>query len=80
MSVADQTASLMQCYPNPTAGLLHFTSNCVQVQVLSINGRVLEIHQGNLNSINLSHLSSGMYFIRASDHFDTTNVSKVVVK
>ncbi|HLV13929.1 MAG TPA: LamG-like jellyroll fold domain-containing protein [Xanthomarina sp.] len=73
----------LRVYPNPTNGILNLSSNLdteVLVTVYDLNGRVLldtSCNQ-NSNSINISHLNSGVYILKLKTELG--EVSKRVLK
>jgi len=61
-------------YPNPASGTLHLVgTNVEQVQVYSVSGKML-INAGVTNSLDVSSLAVGLYFIRINN----TNVLKFI--
>ena len=72
-------------YPNPTAdGLVLATSNGVaisEVRLVDINGRLLEVLEFHIDkevSIDVSHLASGIYFLRIKDDNGTSMMKKFI--
>lgn len=53
-------------YPNPTSGLLIIENHAdlKRVSVADVNGKVLQIFNNNFQSIDISELISGIYFLR----------------
>ncbi|MCQ2284570.1 MAG: T9SS type A sorting domain-containing protein, partial [Bacteroidales bacterium] len=64
----------VEIYPNPAENTLFINFdnnqyNVSNIQLFDINGRLISSEQveANVNSINVSNLTSGCYFIRLSD-------------
>lgn len=54
----------INCYPNPTNGLLYFESQDIEgVRVVNTKGQLCYSQEGHLSSINISHLEKGVYII-----------------
>lgn len=66
--------SSLTIYPNPTNSQLNFSTTCDLVQVYSVNGSELLSVQ-NTNSIDVSDLASGMYYITITAEGTVTNSS-----
>ncbi len=69
------TSNDFTLYPNPVSSILHITYNtnqaCDQVEIFDVFGRKLLERKSQPESINISSLNSGMYFLRIE-----TNQSK----
>lgn len=72
-------------YPNPSSGVIHFSSNTnitenVQVSVLNLFGQQVEtfIINQQVSTIDLSHLSPGTYFLVLS-HSSGQFVERVII-
>jgi len=73
-------------YPNPNNGLFTINLNKVQVEnsnieITDINGKVIYSENNNTEktkTIDLSHLSPGMYFVKVSD--EVSNYYKKIIK
>lgn len=67
LSVADVDNLNFNVYPNPTNGILHFTSKTSldRIAIYSVLGKELVNTSENLEQINISHFASGMYIIKA---------------
>jgi hypothetical protein len=62
-SISENNLSNIQIYPNPTSGLVFIDSNnLIDVSAYSIDGRLIETF-GKTNQIDLSFLSTGVYFL-----------------
>lgn len=81
-----ENEELFRVYPNPTNGSINIRINNyngkASIKVVDINGRVvLENNSTDFNiekSINLSHLSAGMYIIKVSA--DSLNFTEKIIK
>lgn len=74
-------------YPNPSTGIYTITSNNFQlekIEVYDVTGKIIStennLHVTNNNSVlNLTHLSSGLYFVRITANNQTT-IKKIIKK
>ena len=84
-NVGEYGQKVLSLYPNPTQGMLHLNADLqgrTEVKVLDLNGRALKHYVVNgLNALrlNVSDLSSGVYFISVSNE-GSTMVSKFVIE
>ncbi len=65
LALEDEKGSLVKISPNPVQNILFieaFEPFTEKLSVFSIDGRIIQIFQPN-NSIDLSHLSPGLYFL-----------------
>jgi hypothetical protein len=76
-AVIPTTTTSATVYPNPTSGLVTFTNlnGATSVEVMNLAGQVVLNSNLNNNSIDMSQLSSGIYFAKVGN-----DVVKVVVK
>ncbi len=72
-------------YPIPADNLLYLNNsntNAHTIEILSLSGNVLLTHQiddaSQWSSVNVSELSSGMYFLKVSDDYDF-HISKIII-
>lgn len=74
---SDFNGSKVSFYPNPVNDFLYFTEELQNVNVYTINSQ--KIHQAtNVASMDLSRLSSGMYFLKTEKNDGTVVVSKII--
>jgi thiol-disulfide isomerase/thioredoxin len=76
------TANSFAMYPNPTTGLLNFTTQePVDVTVLDLTGKVVFTAKGieNGGSVNLGSLQSGMYIAKVNG-LTSERIEKIVVE
>jgi hypothetical protein len=70
MSIPSEIPSILNdnfsIFPNPATNILHF-SEAKTYKILDIQGRVLMQSSTERNSVNISELSEGMYFIKFED-------------
>ena len=59
------TLSNLNIYPNPTTGTLNLSANAQRVEVYSQIGSLMAVYE-NVNQINISNLSEGIYFLRVT--------------
>ena len=59
--------SEVSAYPNPTKDILNFNANELidTIEVYNITGKVI-LKAENVDHINLSHLTDGMYMVKIS--------------
>jgi hypothetical protein len=80
-SIKDTPGDKVKCYPNPTLGLLNFTEPISGIiSCTDITGRLLKSFTAkNINHIDLSSLSKGIYFINVKQmNFDTFSYKIVI--
>lgn len=72
--IEDPAASVsLNAYPNPTSGMLHVTGVNGNTEIVALQdalGRALDVdvrYDGSIITINMAHLSPGMYVLRAVD-------------
>ena len=68
LSVNDNSAELLELYPNPTAGLVNIKSEKIrEYQIYSAEGRLLKTGTltTGLNQINITDLNSGTYSLKS---------------
>ena len=76
-------------YPNPARDILHFSANGlgqeIQVQLLNVQGQVVyhtslaEYIEGNVEQINISHLTKGVYMLQLRGN-ESVVTKKLVVR
>ena len=72
-------------YPNPSSDYINIQSNTVikDIEVIDLAGRCVR-HATNVDdntySLNISSLSSSIYFVRVKDENDHTLISKIIKK
>lgn len=74
-SISESTeAMLISAYPNPVRDIVTLdltgTNLPVQVEIIGMDGRIMESHQLNasVNQINMTHYASGIYLIKATSN------------
>lgn len=72
-----ENGSYITIYPNPTTDIINLSAP-VNIQITNVNGEV--VYKGkNINSLSLSTLSNGFYFISLSnEHGEVIQRSKIV--
>ena len=63
--VEDATPSNLTIYPNPTTGTLNLSATAQRVEVYSQIGSLMAVYE-NVNQLNISNLSEGIYFLRVT--------------
>ena len=85
MGVNDYQEASFSLYPNPANGVVHVTSDALHVtnvEVFDIYGKChLSRVSGKESTITLdvSHLSSGVYFVRLYSNTDNVVVKRLIV-
>ena len=84
-SVNETSNSITTVYPNPTNNLLNIdistslnTTENINIMIVDITGKTVATHQlkiGN-NTVNISHLANGMYFIKSDEGGTATKFIK----
>jgi hypothetical protein len=72
----------MTTYPNPVVDVLQINSEVkiFQYQLISIQGAILKEGTPNQNSIDLSQVSPGIYFLQLTDENGQTKMQRIVKK
>ena len=84
-AIPEQTAPILQVYPNPTSGMIkvYANINIEAIQLISLAGQVvrhLGINQGFIN-IDLSVLAEGTYFIQTKMKGEESwQIDKIIVR
>jgi hypothetical protein len=73
----DVTFQNLKFYPNPTNGFLYFDFTVKQVWVTDISGKTLARYE-NVEKIDFSHYSKGIYFLKIINEIGVNVVTKVV--
>ncbi|MDA7803622.1 T9SS type A sorting domain-containing protein [Crocinitomix sp.] len=79
--IEDESTSLLTVYPNPTAGIIQINYKGVfSYQITAVNGEIIVAGNSvDVDLIDLSNLSNGIYFIRVN-HLEGSSIAKVVKK
>lgn len=70
-------------FPNPTNGIISIASTnseLAQVQLYDCLGKLVKIQNSNFDTIDLSNLSSGIYFCKITDNFGELEIKKIIKK
>ena len=73
----------LKFYPNPARDVLHLSgSDIVQVDIINISGQLVQSMKMNgvETSIDISHLNSGIYMLKAVDISNRSTVQKLIVE
>lgn len=69
----------VKIYPNPVKNILNISGNNIDaVEVFSLNGKRILTQNSNMNSVDVSALANGMYFINVIGNKGSTTVKKFV--
>ena len=80
-STEDELEELISLYPNPADQKLSIdiSQSVSGVQILDANGKVVLVPEGNLNSIDISQLENGLYFVKFVSN-DWKSVRKLIIQ
>lgn len=79
-SVDDFDKSNFSIYPNPTSSILNIKSN-IKINKLTVyNLRGQKVLESNLETINVSNLTSGIYMLQIMDEKGRTTIKKLIKK
>nr|WP_314490363.1 T9SS type A sorting domain-containing protein [uncultured Chryseobacterium sp.] len=81
LSVDDIQKEIAAVYPNPTTGIVYFKGEekIKSAEIASTEGRVIKF-QNNPEQIDISNLSSGVYFLTVKTISGRTTVKKIIKK
>lgn len=67
----DENFEMLEIYPNPTEGLIHLSNNFNGKDFILLNSKGLEVKIGVVNDdqIDISLISSGIYFLKIDERF-----------
>ena len=80
VSTSDNTTTSINVFPNPTNSYLHLDiDRAFRAKLKDMSGKlILEIN--NLSTIDISYISSGLYFLEIDNDFDHSFTTKKVLK
>ncbi|MBQ2187294.1 MAG: T9SS type A sorting domain-containing protein, partial [Bacteroidales bacterium] len=65
---AEQTVKPYHCYPNPTSDRIFIDISpdveCAQVDIYTLDGRLLHSQSSNFETVDMSNLEPGIYIIK----------------
>ena len=64
--VTENVESLLSIWPNPASETLNLKGDMTQVQIYSIDGRLVMSLEKGFESINVSDLAKGSYLLKAT--------------
>jgi photosystem II stability/assembly factor-like uncharacterized protein len=72
--ISELSATEISIYPNPARNTLNFSGlvNSAEVSVYNLQGSLIFRHQLSGNSLDVSNLKTGMYFIKIDSETETT--------
>ncbi|TDI69057.1 MAG: T9SS type A sorting domain-containing protein [Bacteroidetes bacterium] len=81
LSVNDNFLLDFSVYPNPTKGILNIQSktSISQIEIYTLLGQLV-LSNSNKNTIDISSVSQGLYFIKVKDENENIGTKKVVKK
>ncbi len=75
LSVTETSSQDFYIYPNPTSDILNFSKELPDVKIYNAYGQMIESKMINTNSMDVTNLANGIYFIRWGQ-----TIKKFVVK
>ena len=77
MEESSETTTI-QVWPNPTTGILHIESDAIdKVEVCNLVGQIV-LTAKKVETIDMSHLEKGIYFLMVSYNDERKNVTKII--
>lgn len=85
LSIQDSAENHFALYPNPTYNTIYIQSNLnsdFEINVFDVVGKKILHKTGNQNieSLDVSHLSKGVYFVRIRDMKSNLTQTKKIIK
>lgn len=65
-------------FPNPATDIIHFTKSAIKIEVMDVAGRNISFSKIDPTTIDISTLSSGVYFLKMINKDKTIAVGKFV--
>lgn len=65
-------------FPNPATDIIHFTNSPIKIEVMDVAGRSISFSKIDVTSIDISTLSSGVYFLKMINKDNTIAIGKFV--
>ncbi len=80
VGIDDAELASLEIYPNPTSGLLNINSpeEIDQVQILNLQGQQIRTENGNVRTLSLTDLSSGVYMLKVITKSGASSMQKIV--
>ena len=79
-----QFKNQLSVFPNPTSDIINIKANINLVinklYIYNLNGRLLKESTTDLNKINISELSKGIYLLKVVSNEDKTAVFRIIKK
>jgi len=75
--ISDITNNNLQIFPSPTSDILYFSTE-MPYEIIDLQGKLLLKNEKAVNSVNISSLPSGTYFVTL--HTETGKVVRKVIK
>ena len=77
MEESSETTAI-QVWPNPTTGILHIEADAIdKIEVCNLMGQIV-LTAKKVETIDMSHLEKGIYFLMVSDNDGRKNVTKII--
>lgn len=76
--VDENTESLLSVWPNPVSETLNLRGDLTQVEIFSLDGRLVRSLNNGFENINVSELSNGGYLLKATLKNGVVNTQKFV--
>jgi len=80
LSTAEVAFNDVNLYPNPVKNTLHISkiTNIKSLEIYSIQGQVMLMQKSQFETVDMSKLSSGLYFVKLTDSANRSNTFKIV--
>jgi heat shock protein HslJ len=81
LSITEQKLQHIKIYPNPTNSIIHLNSQnnpIIKIQMFNLMGRLIKSIKNNLESLNISDLSNGLYILKIETEYGP--VTKKILK
>lgn len=82
VSIRDNKANALRLYPNPAVNDLYISGKTTQskVEIYNVVGKQVKVYGNILQSIDVSDLNTGVYFVKLTDVTGKTVTSKFIKK
>ncbi|WP_430413095.1 T9SS type A sorting domain-containing protein [Kordia sp.] len=80
LSTQEVVFSDVNLYPNPVKNTLHIskTNEIKSLEIYAIQGKLIRTQKSQFETIDMSKLQSGLYFVKLTDNANRSNTFKVV--
>jgi len=78
LSVEDFKIHELIAYPNPTSDILNINLQAKKIEVYDISGKILKTYYDIEDSIDLSDIQNGIYFVKFEDSYNNHHAVKII--